>query len=75
MDAQGARMLAARIRAGVRIGSQIEFTGVTALGELQPGDRGVVEAIADTGDILVLWERGFELQIDPDTTSFQALAA
>jgi len=75
MDAQGARMLAARIRAGVRIGSRIQFTGVTALGDLQPGDRGVVEAIADTGDIIVLWERGFELQIDPDTTSFQALAA
>jgi hypothetical protein len=75
MDAQGARLLAARIRAGVRIGSQIEFTGVTPLGELRPGDRGIVEAIADTGDIIVLWDRGFELQIDPDTTSFQALAA
>lgn len=75
MDAQGARMLAARIRAGVRIGTEIEFTGVAPLGDLRPGDRGVVAAIADSGDILVLWERGFELQIDPDTTSFQALAA
>ena len=75
MDAYGARLLAARIRAGVRIGSKIEFTGLTPLGDLRPGDRGTVEAIADTGDILVLWERGFELQIDPDTTSFQALAA
>ncbi len=75
MDAYGARLLAARIRAGVRVGSQIEFTGADALGELRPGDRGVVEAIADTGDIVVAWDRGFELQIDPDTTSFQSLAA
>jgi hypothetical protein len=75
MDAHGARLLAARIRAGVRVGSQIEFTGGSALGELLPGDRGTVEAIDDTGDIIVLWERGFELLIDPDTTPFQALAA
>ncbi len=74
MDAYGARLLAARIRAGVRVGSRIEFTGDT-LGELRAGDRGTVESIADTGDIIVIWERGFELQIDPDTTSFQALAA
>ena len=53
MDAYGARLLAARIRAGVRIGSQIEFTGADALGELGPGDRGMVESIADTGDIVV----------------------
>jgi hypothetical protein len=75
MDAYGARLLAARIRAGVRVGSRIELTGGAALGELRPGDRGTVEAISDSGDIIVLWERGFELQIDPDTTSFQALAA
>ena len=75
MDAYGARLLAARIRAGVRVGSQIEITGGSALGELQTGDRGTVASIVDTGDIVVLWDRGFELQIDPDTTSFQALAA
>lgn len=75
MDANGARLLAARIRAGVRIGSEIEFTGRVPLGDLRPGDRGVVQAIADTGNVVVAWERGFALEIDPDTTPFQALAA
>jgi uncharacterized protein DUF4314 len=75
MDAHGARLLAARIRAGVRIGSRIEITGPSPFGELRQGDRGTVQAIADTGDIVVAWERGFALEIDPDTTPFQALAA
>jgi hypothetical protein len=74
MDIQGARLLAARIRAGVRIGAQIEFTG-NAHEHLRTGDRGVVQDIVDTGDIVVAWERGFALRIDPDTTKFQALAA
>jgi Domain of unknown function (DUF4314) len=74
LDVQGARLLAARIRAGVRIGSQIEFTGITHE-RLRPGDRGVVKDIVETGDILVDWDRGFALQIDPDTTPFQPLAA
>jgi Domain of unknown function (DUF4314) len=76
LDVQGARLLAARIRAGVRIGSQIEFTGSAETHDpLRPGDRGVVKEIADTGDILVAWERGFATAIDPDTTPFQRLAA
>ena len=76
MDVQGARLLAARIRAGVRVGSHIEFTGTTAPDErLRPGDRGVVQEIADTGDILVAWERGFASSINPDETSFQQCAA
>ena len=76
MDVQGARLLAARIRAGVRIGSHIEFTGTAAADErLRPGDRGIVQEIADSGDIVVAWERGFASSIDPDTTPFQALAA
>jgi hypothetical protein len=67
-------MLAARIRAGVRIGSQIEFTGGSHE-QLRAGDRGVVQDIALTGDVIVAWERGFALQIDPDTTPFRRLAA
>jgi hypothetical protein len=74
LDIQGARLLAARIRAGVRIGSQIEFTG-SSHEQLRAGDRGVVKDIDETGDIMVSWERGFALQIDPDTTSFQPLPA
>ena len=76
MDVQGARLLAARIRAGVRIGSHIEFIGTASPDDrLRPGDRGVVKEIADSGDILVAWERGFASSIDPDTTPFQRLAA
>jgi hypothetical protein len=76
MDVQGARLLAARIRAGVRIGSHIEFTGTAESHErLRPGDRGLVQDIAETGDILVKWDRGFVIVIDPDTTPFQPLAA
>ena len=76
MDVQGARLLAARIRAGVRIGSRIEFTGAAeSHARLRPGDRGVVQDIAESGDILVAWERGFVLEIDPDTTPFELCAA
>ena len=75
MDAQGARLLAARIRAGVRVGSEIEFTGGSGHGRLRPGDRGMVQAIADSGNVVVAWERGFALEIDPDATQFEALAA
>jgi hypothetical protein len=74
MDIQGARLLAARIRAGVRIGAQIEFTGGSHE-HLRTGDRGVVKDIVDTGDIVVAWDRGFALRIDPDTTQFESLAA
>ena len=76
MDAQGARLLAARIRAGVRVGAQIEFTGEPSSHEqLRPGDRGVVYDIVESGDIVVDWERGFSLEIDPQTTPFQQIAA
>jgi Domain of unknown function (DUF4314) len=76
MDVQGARLLAARIRAGVRVGSRIEVTGAAETHErLRPGDRGVVQDIAESGDILVVWERGFVFAIDPDTTSFRNVAA
>lgn len=75
MDVQGARLLAARIRAGVRIGTRIEFIGTVDADGLQPGDRGIVTEIVDTGDIVVAWERGFASEINPDTTPFQQVAA
>ena len=76
MDTQGARMLAARIRAGVRVGSQIEFRGSShSHAELRPGDRGVVRDIVGNGEILVAWDRGFASEIDPDTTQFLTVAA
>lgn len=74
MDIQGARMLAARIRAGVRIGTEIEFIGGTHE-TLRAGDRGVVQDFSDSGDVIVAWDRGFDLQIDPETMPFRSLAA
>jgi hypothetical protein len=76
MDANGARLLAARIRAGVSVGSRIELTGdVDCEQGLRAGDRGVVNAIGEHGLIVVQWDRGFSLEIDPDATPFQRLAA
>ena len=72
MDASGARLLAARIAAGVRIGSWIEL--VSDADDLRAGDRGVVREIESGGDVLVEWERGFNSSINPRSTSFRALA-
>ena len=65
-------MLAARIAAGVRIGSRIEL--VSDADDLRAGDRGVVREIKSGGDVLVEWERGFNSSINPRSTPFRALA-
>jgi hypothetical protein len=74
MDASGARLLAARIAAGVRIGSRIELI---ADGEpdLRAGDRGVVRDIEAGGSVVVEWERGFHSAIDPRRTAYRAVPA
>jgi len=76
MDAQGARLLAARIRAGVAIGARIELvedprddSGLCA------GDRGVVDQIDEQGHVVVTWDRGFATEIDPGSTPIHTLAA
>jgi hypothetical protein len=73
MDASGARLLAARIAAGVRIGSRIELM-TDFDSELRAGDRGVVRGF-DQGVVVVEWERGFHSSIDPHVTPFRAIAA
>ena len=65
MDAHGARLLAARIRAGVRVGEDVELLSDDATAGLHAGDRGVVSEISDEGNIVVAWDRGFSLEIDP----------
>ena len=76
VDTNGARLLAARIRAGVRVGARIELVSMTdGPRELVVGDRGVVEAIADDGDVIVAWDRGFAFSIDPDLCQYRTLAA
>jgi hypothetical protein len=76
MDAHGAKLLAARIRAGVSVGMRIELA--TDAGDesgLRAGDRGVVHEVDDRGRVVVLWDRGFETEIDPTSTPFHRLAA
>ena len=76
MDTRGARFLAARIRAGVRVGSRIELVSVgDAASGLRVGDLGVVREIADDGRVVVSWDRGFALEIDPDVNRYRPLEA
>ena len=76
MDANGARQLAARIRAGVSIGMRIELVRNANDGSgLRSGDRGVVDQVDETGQVLVRWDRGFAREIDPERTPFRRLAA
>jgi len=76
MDAHGAKLLAARIRAGVAVGVRIELVSDTTDDSgLCAGDRGVVDQIDDRGHVVVNWDRGFVSEIDPERTRFQPLAA
>jgi len=76
MDAQGARLLAARIRAGVAIGSRVELVSdATDDSGLVAGDRGVVVKIDERGHVSVSWDRGFASDIDPEAMPIHPLAA
>jgi len=68
--------LAARIKAGVRVGARIELVvvGDESTG-LEVGDCGVVREISDEGLVVVTWDRGFALEIDPDVNQYRRLAA
>jgi hypothetical protein len=76
MDTQGARLLAARLRAGVAIGARIELVEAPPDDSgLCKGDRGIVEQIDEAGRVVVAWDRGFASEIDPHATTFNTLAA
>jgi Domain of unknown function (DUF4314) len=75
MDPLGARLLAARIRAGVSVGTRIELVGDDMASGVSQGDRGVVNGIDDSGNVSVVLDRGHVVQIDPDNTPFRPLAA
>ena len=74
MDTIGARHLAARLRAGVRVGTTIVLDGDDEQSGLIAGDRGVVDDITPEG-VVVVWERGFRLSIDPQAMPYHALEA
>jgi hypothetical protein len=71
MDVEGAHHLRARIQAGVPIGAVIELVE-DAPGDtgLRAGDRGIVREISLSG-VVVAWERGFNLEIDPIRMPFR----
>jgi hypothetical protein len=74
MDAAGARALAARIRAGVRVGTTIELLSDGAAGSrLQPGDCGIVRDLKQDGHLVVLWDRGFIAEIHPSLADYRPL--
>jgi len=74
MDTIGARYLAARLRAGVRVGTTIVLERDDTHSGLCAGDRGVVHEITPDG-VVVEWERGFSLCIDPQAMPYSKLAA
>jgi hypothetical protein len=76
MDPLGARLLAARIRAGVSVGTRIELVhDADNASGLCAGDRGVVDEIDERGLVRVIWDRGDVVAIDPERTPFRPLAA
>jgi hypothetical protein len=74
MDSDGARHLAARLRAGVRVGTRIVLDRDDSASGLRAGDRGVVSEITPDG-VVIDWDRGFSLSVDPRTMPYHPLAA
>ena len=74
MDSDGARHLAARLRAGVRVGTRIVLDRDDSASGLRAGDRGVVSEITPDG-VVIDWDRGFSLSVDPQTMPYHPLAA
>jgi len=77
MDVLGAQLLAARIRAGVRIGARIELIDTGATGSaLAVGDRGEVRGFTAEGNVVVAFENHFHpIEIDPGLMHYRNLAA
>jgi hypothetical protein len=75
MDALGATMLAARIRAGVRIGQSIELLSDSAEHpNLRRGDRGLVSGFSRDGKVVVTWGDGFVAILDPSLENYERSA-
>ena len=74
MDTSGARHLAARLRAGVSVGTTIVLDRDDTESGLYAGDRGLVREITSDG-VVVEWDRGFSLNVDPQAMPYHSLAA
>jgi hypothetical protein len=56
------------------IGKRIELISTSdAYTNLEPGDKGVVECIDDTGTIFVIWDRGSTLGMIPGEDMYRFL--
>ena len=73
MDTVGSRHLAARLRAGVSVGTRIVLDHDDTESGLRAGDRGVVSEITPDG-VVVEWDRGFSLNVDPQAMPYHSLA-
>ena len=74
MDVLGAKMLAARISAGVRVGQVIELLrDSTQRPHLKLGDVGLVRGFSEEGHLVVQWSAGFVEEIDPSVETYEQL--
>ena len=65
-------MLAARIRAGVRIGQTIQLQSDSAEHpNLKRGDLGIVSGFSRDGNVVVTWDDGLVAILDPTLESYE----
>jgi hypothetical protein len=74
MDANGARYLAARIKAGVGVGTRVELVADGVDARLSAGDRGVVVGLDETGRVLVRWDGGAIVEFESAGAALRALS-
>jgi hypothetical protein len=75
IDVLGATMLAARLRAGVRIGQVIEVLGDSPQDErLRREEVGLVRGFEDDGLLVVQWSAGLVAEIDPSLEAYEQLS-
>lgn len=75
MDSLGATMLAARIRARVRIGQTIELlSDSTEHPTLKRGALGLVSGFSRDGNVVVTWDDGVIAILDPSLESYERIA-
>ena len=57
------------------MGMRVELVDSGDNAQLAAGDRGIVEAIDAQGHVVVKWDRGFTLEVDPERCPLRRLAA
>ena len=76
MDSLGATMLAARIRARVRIGQTIELlSDSTEHTNLKRGALGLVSGFSRDGKVVVNWDDGLVAILDPSLENYERIGS